>query len=450
MQQQLIKSILLTLVSGLAIVLLVITVNAYLQDTITPNISDWPQHQNDSVNGSWCGVAALQAKIDWDWREHHNDYSHFHTQEELWDYARDHTSSDISIKGVQGRDEALSGVVGNGWTQVRKLNISYDFGIDPHAVAWLLWKYGPSYYHYWIYDNVDQATWALLWTLENYHEPVVTAVLDGAHWVLVIGYESLRSATNLNGMGEIYSVRYADPLYGPATNSAYKWIPYDGSIHPNWSDDYFTNYTDSSDPDPATGWYASPPEHWRNHWVTVERDYYSNRSPDWAMGPNGPIMPYHWPYHTYLPLTLKNYPETYFYETFSPTHSGWIFTGSKYIGPPGRPDGSFEASLRLYEGASGSITISVPPDSTPVLTYWCRDELTSGSYARFDLYLDGVDTTPGIGAVNLNCSTSWTGREQIIDSIYTSDGQVTIKFQVASLPPWDTQLRFDDILVQSQ
>ncbi len=207
--------------------LLVVTVYAYyLQDGITPNVSDWPQHQNNAVNGSWCGVAALQAKIDWDWREHYNDFSHFHTQELLWNYARDHSSSDISVKGVQGRDEALPGTTGNGWAQVRKLNTSYDFGLDPHAIAWLLWKYGPSYYHYWIYNNVGQATWAVLWTLENYHEPVVTAVSHGSHWVLVIGYEALRSATDVNGLGEIYSIRYADPLRGPSTNSAYQWMPY--------------------------------------------------------------------------------------------------------------------------------------------------------------------------------------------------------------------------------
>jgi hypothetical protein len=150
----------------------------------------------------------------------------------------------------------------------------------------------------------------------------------------------------------------------------------------------------------------------------------------------------------YLPLVLKNWPETYFFETFNPTHSGWIFTGSKDIGPPGRTDG---ASLRLYEGASGSITISVPPNSTPILTYWCKDDdLSSYSYPRFDLYLDGVDTTPGMGGNNLSCSSSWGRREQVIGATYTSDGQVTIKFQAASLPIWNTRLRFDDILVQSQ
>lgn len=150
----------------------------------------------------------------------------------------------------------------------------------------------------------------------------------------------------------------------------------------------------------------------------------------------------------YLPLVLKNYPETYFFETFSPTHSGWIFTGSRAVEAPGRTDG---ASLRFDKGASARITISVPPNSTPILKYWCKDaDMTSYSYPRYDLYLDGVDTTPGFGGNNLSCSANWEQKEQVINATYTSDGQVTIKFQAASLSIWHTKLRFDDILVQSQ
>lgn len=194
--------------------------------------------------------------------------------------------------------------MGNGWYEVRKLNIARDFGLDPHAIAWMLWKYGPDYYHYWIYDNVEQATWALLYTVEEYHEPAMAAVLHGAHWVLVIGYEADASATSPTGMTTVYRVRYADPLLGPGPDLAYVWVQYDAGAYP-WTG-YFSDYTDPSDPDPSTGWYASPPTHWRGRWVTVEQDNYTTYSPDWAMGPSGPIMPYHWPYHNYLPVILKN------------------------------------------------------------------------------------------------------------------------------------------------
>jgi len=57
MRNKLIKSILVALCGCLLAGLLVITARAYLQKSITPNVSDWPQHQNDPVNGSWCGAA---------------------------------------------------------------------------------------------------------------------------------------------------------------------------------------------------------------------------------------------------------------------------------------------------------------------------------------------------------------------------------------------------------
>jgi len=180
---------------------------------------------------------------------------------------------------------------------VRKLNIAYDFGLDPHAIAWMLWKYGPDYYHYWIYHSVDQATRALLWTLEYYHEPVVAAVGHGNHLVLVIGYHASGKATEW--LGEIYAVRYADPLHGPDPGDAYRWRDYNTGGQ-RWID-YFTDYTDPHDPDPATGWYVPPPDHWYGHWVTIERDDRTTYSPDWAMGLSGPIMPY----YNYLPAVLR-------------------------------------------------------------------------------------------------------------------------------------------------
>ena len=401
--------IILSITVGLMFIICITAVQAsYWQTSILPDVSDWPQHQDDSGDGSWCGVAALQAKIDWDWREHHNDYTHFYTQEELWDYARDHTSSDISIKGVQGRDEALPGVVGNGWTQVRKLNISYDFGIDPHAVAWLLWKYGPSYYHYWIYDDVDQATWALLWTLENYHEPVPTAVWAGSHWVLTIGYHALQSATSNDGLGEIYAIYYADPLPSadPTTYEAFKWKTY-----ADW-ENYFTVYANSNDPDPSTGWYTPPPDHWYGHWVTVERDDKAGYSPDWAMGINGPIMPNYFPSNIYLPLVLKNWPWS-FTETFYPARNpGWILSGAT-PSPNGRTDAG---ALYFEETASAQISISVPANDELSISFWCKDTMDGYSYPRIDLYLDGEDVTPGSGANNILCYKTWTYHEYMIDN----------------------------------
>ncbi|MFB0534373.1 MAG: hypothetical protein ACETWR_05265, partial [Anaerolineae bacterium] len=50
----------------------------YRQDSITPWVCDWPQKYNDPTNGSWCGAAALQAAIEWDWRDHYGDTGHYY------------------------------------------------------------------------------------------------------------------------------------------------------------------------------------------------------------------------------------------------------------------------------------------------------------------------------------------------------------------------------------
>jgi hypothetical protein len=72
------------------------------------------------------------------------------------------------------------------------MNIAYDFGVDPHAMAWTMYAKTPPYYyyHYWVYNSCDSATRGFLYTLEKYHEPVIVAVQNGAHWVLVTGYDS--------------------------------------------------------------------------------------------------------------------------------------------------------------------------------------------------------------------------------------------------------------------
>lgn len=272
--------------------------------TIEPNTDDWPQKYNNQVDGSWCGAASLQTQIHWDWNHHHAGtvgQDHFYYQHTLWNFARDHACKDISAKGVQGSDSPLPGVVGNGWYKVRKLNVSYDFGLDPHAIAWMMWKYGPPdhYYHNWVYFvNAGIATSSLLWTVQHYQEPVIAAVNHGSHLVLVIGYEADRRADHPDGVGQIYRIRIADPLAGGAF--AYKWLSYY-----DWKNSKFTRYTAPADPDPSTGGYQPPPNHWRNHWVTIERDDNFFASPDWAYTFNSMLgrnerLPHH--YKTWQPF----------------------------------------------------------------------------------------------------------------------------------------------------
>jgi hypothetical protein len=274
-------------------------------ETIEPVVDHWPQEEDN-----WCGAAALQAYIDYAWRFHHGDENHLYTQSSLWDIMRDFTSSHFFAKGSRGVGAALPGEVGDEGSKVRRLNIAYDFGVDPSALTWMMQYYGHDYYHYAVYrDGLYHATRWLLWTVEHYQEPIVAAVLHGSHYVLVIGYEAERSAIDPDGPGEISRVRYADPLFGPGEN-AYKWRPWD-SIWP-WVDtweEYFTEYTAPDDPDPSTGWYVPPPDLWQGARVTVERDEHPdhvNYSPDWAVdGDTWQIMDHH--DATYLPDIKANW-----------------------------------------------------------------------------------------------------------------------------------------------
>ena len=279
--------------------------------TIDPNTDDWPQKYNNQVDGSWCGAASLQAQIHWDWNHHHAGtvgQDHFYYQHTLWNFARDHTCKNIVAKGVQGSDSSLPGIVGNGWYEVRKLNVSRDFGLDPHAIAWMMWKYGPPdhYYHNWIYyGNTYNATVSLLWTVQHYQEPVIVAVDHGSHLILVIGYEADRPADNASGPGMIHNIQIADPLYGGP--QAHQWISYS-----DWESRRFTRYTAPADPDPSTGGYQPPPDHWRHHWVTIERDNFMTVSPDWAYTFNTTlgrpeIIPHH--YKDWQPFWGVDFPD---------------------------------------------------------------------------------------------------------------------------------------------
>lgn len=206
---------------------------------------------------------------------------------------RDNTCKDIG----PGRDNFLQGNIGDGINDVRKLNIAYDAGVDPHAMAWTMWvSTGPNhFYHYWVYRNgVDNATRWLLYTVERYHEPVIVAVQGGSHWILVIGYNSDYPAYP-GPPGNITQIRIADPFYGTK-----QWFPYQGGIGEKaWVDYWFTPYTSPYVPDPATGWYVPPPDHWRSYWVTIERDEKSYAYPDIGMSMDGDIPPH---YRIYAPV----------------------------------------------------------------------------------------------------------------------------------------------------
>jgi len=159
------------LLSTISAVPSVIPLPTYVQQSIEPDVSNWPQEHSN-----WCGPATLQAAVDWVWWKYNSSHR-MNSQQTYWDYMKNNTCYDVG----GGRDAALPGNVGDGNTDVRKLNIAYDFGVDPHAMVWTMWKYTPGSfnYHYWIYYNsVDEATRWLLYTVEKYKESVFAAVLE--------------------------------------------------------------------------------------------------------------------------------------------------------------------------------------------------------------------------------------------------------------------------------
>jgi hypothetical protein len=237
---------------------------------------------------NWCGPDALQSEIQY--VNQYNDGSPVSTvvpiipKATLWAYMRDNTCKDIS----SGRDNALPGTVGDGNTDVRKMNIAYDFGVDPHAMAWTMYTHMGlnHFYHYWIYySDVYQATSHLLGTLERYHEPVIVAAWYGSHWIVITGYKSVAPAYP-GSPNTIYQLRIADPETGIKD-----WYNYNSGSGFLWTTYWFTPYTNTSDPDPATGWYVPPPAHWYNHFVTIERDPHGEKNPDFGMSIQGFISP---------------------------------------------------------------------------------------------------------------------------------------------------------------
>ncbi len=193
-----------------------------------------------------------------------------------------------------GRDNPLQGrPYSDAPNDIRKLNISFDMGADPHAMAWSMYHYTGAgyYYHYWIYasNNPDLATRNLLFSLEKFHEPVIVSVWHGAHWIYVDGYESEYPAATedgwINDPGNITRIKIGDTYhYDPLTYVP--WVAYN-SGSTSWLSYYFTSYTDIRDPDPATGWYVPPPDHWKNHLVAIERDVLGEYNPDFGMSKNG-------------------------------------------------------------------------------------------------------------------------------------------------------------------
>ena len=109
----------------------------------SPALSDWYPatpivptfFQQQSSN--WCGPTVLQSAIQY--VDHHNDGNPLGVsptiipQQMLWNFMKY-----INCGNLGGNDPQLIGTVGDGSSDIRKLNIAKDFGADPHALVWTM------------------------------------------------------------------------------------------------------------------------------------------------------------------------------------------------------------------------------------------------------------------------------------------------------------------------
>ena len=254
----------------------------------------------------------------------------------------------------------------------------------------------------------------------------------GSHWVLVIGYEADRKATDPAGPGTIHQIRYADPLiHGPVCDG-YDWIPYDGSD--SWTS-RFTPYTHPNDPDPETGWYGYYPRnaghHWHNHFVTIERDSRSDLSPDWGMRFGGPLSPYPWraEYLSHATPTTMEKGKTY---TVRVTLRN---TGSQDW-PSGDPNTSGVVSLAYHWVQRGSAT-------TPIYDYSAGMVTWEGLRTRLPYDVDNATQVTLYAQVQApNTSGSYTLMWDVVregDTWFNWQGSRTLDVDVEVVePPPDT------------
>jgi hypothetical protein len=254
-----------------------------------PTIQPTFLQQQDPTN--WCGPSVAQSAIQWSAQYNNGNppaiMPTLISQTTIWNFMKG-----IQCQNIGGTDLGLPGTIGDYNPDIRRMNIAYDSGSDPHALAWSVWYWRgyPSnwinHYHYWIYNNAYDATDHLLSSINTYHEPVMVAALHGYHWVLVTNYDA-------DSQYPIQGIHYIQ-IYNPSSGG-HSNIPYS-----DWINYWFTTYNDPGDPDPSVGPYQPPPNHWVGNYVSVERDPYPE-NPDYAMTLNGkiyrPVI--------YLPSTMR-------------------------------------------------------------------------------------------------------------------------------------------------
>ncbi|WIG59403.1 MAG: hypothetical protein OJF49_002150 [Ktedonobacterales bacterium] len=177
-------------------------------------------------------------------------------------------------------------------------NISGDFGTDPRSEAYMSYHYTPIgyYYHNFIYrwqfvhssapshsQQVLEATSLMGHQLVNWHEPLIVAVNEGLHFLLVTGVYSTNDPFTFFPAG-ITGLTYRDPQ--DATHHTVSISDWTNGISGGY-DLWKYTYGNPNDPDPNIGPYTPGPgqEHWSGgfDWISRDANTTGNQwSPDWA------------------------------------------------------------------------------------------------------------------------------------------------------------------------
>ena len=145
----------------------------------------------------------------------------------------------------------------------------------------------------------------LLKEVETNDEPIVVAVEQGFHWVLVLGYSANYDLNlpNSPDPGTSYSVIYFDPQDPQGQNihevDGYYWENTEFLAYQSNANNQYNSLSIPADPDPSNGIYTSyltpvptkATNHWIGKWVDIERDDNFSYSPDYAFnGDTGQVI----------------------------------------------------------------------------------------------------------------------------------------------------------------
>lgn len=151
----------------------------------------WPQLQ-----GPYCGIASAMAMTN---------YADEDAGQGLRFTSQSQQNNVVSDNHSSGAASQWGWALAGGNNVAGESNISLDFGIDPRSLAYMSWNYTPFgyYYHNIIYrpsmvspPSNDHSTQVLqgisrigFW-LEDWGDPVIVAINQGTHFVLVSGVYS--------------------------------------------------------------------------------------------------------------------------------------------------------------------------------------------------------------------------------------------------------------------